>query len=279
MMPFDLHTHSLASDGTCAPGDVVRLAGEAGLSLVALTDHDTIAGVPEALQAGKTLGVPVLPGIELDTESPFELHIVGLGIDIEDGAFQEALRRQRRRRQQRNTIILEKLSAAGMDLGGYFAESKGVDTRLHIAKALCAAGYARSASDAFARYLNPGMPGYHPARRYTPEEAIALIHDAGGIAVLAHPCHIRGNPHPLVARLARAGLDGLEAYYPASTPGQTALYCSLAAQFGLLVSTGSDFHGDNRPESTLGCAFQDVQVLRKMGVYLQEHYPQVFQER
>lgn len=274
MMAFDLHTHSHVSDGTYSPRDIVRLAKDAGLELVALTDHDAVAGVPEALQAGKERGVSVLPGVELDTESPFELHILGLGIDIASGSLQEALELQQRRRRVRNARILEKLLASGVDLRGSFQETAWVDTRLDIAQALCRAGFAGSVSEAFARYLSPGMPGYLAAQRQLPEEAIACIHEAGGIAVLAHPCHIRDNPHRVVARLADAGLDGVEAYYPASTPGQTALFVSLAAQFGLLVSGGSDFHGENRPQIALGCAFRDVPVLRTMAAYLEERYLQ-----
>lgn len=276
-MRFDLHAHSECSDGTFSPATVIRLGKEAGLQLVALTDHDTIEGVPAAMEAGRKLGIHVLPGVEMDTESPFELHMLGLGFDINNPALNAQLLSLQTRRKQRNAVILEKFKSVGIDISAYFQATKGVDTRLHIAMALHRAGYAKSVSEAFHTYLDPGTVGYYTVQKLYPEEAIALIHQAGGIAVLAHPCHIKANAHQVVERLAGAGLDGLEAYYPTSSEGQTKLFESLAAQFGLLLTCGSDFHGENRKESTLGCAWREIPALARTANELRTRHPSFFQ--
>ena len=258
---MDLHCHSTMSDGTYSPAAIIRMAAKAGIDILALTDHDTMSGVPEAMQAGEEQGILVLPAVELDTESPFELHILGLDVNPNDSALCEALLEIQLRRRRRNEKILDKLRAAGYDVASYLRESEGNTTRLHIAMALCEAEYAPTIKDAFRDFLLPGTPGYYTEQRLTPPEAIDLLRGAGGIPVLAHPCHIHANPHQLVDELAQAGLLGIEAYYPASTHGQTQTFLSLAAQYGLLVTCGSDFHGKNREGTPLGCAWRDVSCL------------------
>lgn len=260
---MDLHCHSTMSDGTCAPAAIVRMAAKAGIEILALTDHDTMAGVSEAMQTAEEQDMRLLPSVELDTESPFELHMLGLDVDPCSPNLQQALEDIQIRRRRRNARILDKLRDAGYDVASYLHESEGNTTRLHIAMALHEAGYAKSVTDAFRGFLSPGMPGYYAELRLTPVQAIDLIKKAGGISVLAHPCHIRSNPHQLVAELAEAGLMGLEAYYPASTLGQTETFLSLARQFGLLVTCGSDFHGRNREGNPLGCAWRDVACLNE----------------
>jgi len=271
----DLHCHSAYSDGTCTPGEIVRMAAKAGIGLLSLTDHDTLAGVGEAVAAGKQQGgVLVLPGIEMDNESPFELHILGLDIDPDNDALNTALRETFSRRRRRNAKILNKLREIGCDVAGRVEAltNGGIETRMHIAIALRDAGFAPDVTEAFKRYLNPGAPAYYGEIRFTPGEVIALIKGAGGVPVLAHPCHIRQNPHRVVEELAGLGIMGLEAYYPASTLGQTEIFVSLAAQYGLLVTCGSDFHGKNREGTPLGCAWRDVECLRKTAAFFTERH-------
>lgn len=271
---MDLHCHSSFSDGTATPDEIVRMAAKSNIKILSLTDHDTISGVPDAVAAGKQHGVLVLPGIEMDNESAFELHILGLDIDITNEPLQEALAESRRRRQKRNAKILDKLKDIGCDVRErvQVVSGGGTETRMHIAVALRDEGYAQSIPDAFRKFLNAGAPGYFQEQRYTPKEVIALLRGANGIPVLAHPCHIRQDTHRLVAELVELGLMGIEAYYPASTLGQTAAFESLASQYGLLVTCGSDFHGKNREGTPLGCAWRDVVCLRQTAEFFRERH-------
>ena len=260
---FDLHTHSIVSDGTVAPSEIVRIAARTGIRLLALTDHDSIMGVAEALQAGKECGLPVLPAVEMDNEWRHELHIIGLDVDPNNPTLLRALEIARARRERRNKIIYGKLKEAGYDVQPLVNRPESTTTKLHIAHALIKAGYANDVRDAFARYLRPGMVGYYTEPRFTPQQVIDIIHLADGLPILAHPCHIRDNPHGLIRELYDLGLMGLEAYYPSSSPRQTEMYVSIARQFRLMVTCGSDFHGDNRPGVPIGCAWQNVPVLEQ----------------
>ena len=260
---FDLHLHSHYSDGSDTPAQVVRRAAEAGVQLLSLTDHDTALGVPEAIAAGKECGVFVLPGVELDTEFAEELHILGLGIDLAEPKLAATLELARHRREVRNAIIVKNLAAAGFDTAPHMPPYVGTVTRMHIARALVLGGYAPDVRAAFRSFLGRGCPGFHEAERVFPREAIALIRGADGVAVLAHPCHLKRDVHALVAELAADGLGGVEAYYATSTEGQTQLFNSLAAQHGLLVTAGSDYHGAERPANLPGCAWRDVPELAR----------------
>lgn len=251
----DLHTHSICSDGDRTPAALVRCAADAGITLLALTDHDCMRGVPEAIDAGRKCGVSVVPGVEMDNEYDQELHILGLCVDIENAALRAALEAADARRTVRNARILQQLAETGIDLEPHLKPTEGMETRLHIALALVQGGFAESVPDAFARYLRRGTPGYATVERPAPAQVIALLRGAGGIPVLAHPCHLKGNVHAIVQELCALGLGGIEAYYPTSTAGQTRLFLSLAAQHGLLITCGSDFHGDHRPAARLGCAW------------------------
>lgn len=260
MEKFDFHTHSDRSDGTLAPAALVAAAKEAGVKRLALTDHDCILGLGEAAEAGKRLGIRVIPGLEIDTEYPDKLHLLGLGIDPQNEALRVFAVRNVLRRKNRNSAMIEKLEQAGIHIRPYLRQGRGSSTRLHLALALVEGGYAKSVGAAFGDYLLQGKVGYVSSPRIQPEDAIGLVHQAGGLAVLAHPCKMDCDIHSLVNRLARAGLDGIEAFYPAATPGQRAAHVSLARQYGLLVSCGSDFHGGNRP-GTLGDAWSDDPAL------------------
>ncbi len=260
---FDLHCHSIHSDGTSTPVEIVRMAARSKLSLLALTDHDNMDGIVEATEAGRELGVPVLPAVEMDNEWRHELHIIGLDVDPTSRSLLEALEIARARREKRNKVIYAKLLTAGMDIRPIVNRPDDHTTKLHIAMALCSAGYAADVRDAFARYLRQGQIGYYVEPRFTPQQVLSIIHASDGVPVLAHPCHIRDNPHTLVHELVSLGLMGLEAYYPSSTPKQTEMFVSLAAQYKLLVTCGSDYHGANRPGVPLGCAWRDCRELER----------------
>jgi predicted metal-dependent phosphoesterase TrpH len=260
---FDLHTHSIVSDGTATPSEIVRMAARAKIRLLALTDHDNMMGVPEAVKAGKEYGVPVLPAVEMDNEWRHELHIIGLDVDPDNPTLVRALEIARERRERRNKIIYSKLKEAGYDVQPLVNRPESMTTKLHIAHALIKAGFANDVRDAFARYLRPGTPGYYTETRFTPQQVIDLIHVADGLPILAHPCHIRDNPHGLIRELYDMGLMGLEAYYPSSTQRQTEMYVSIARQYRMLITCGSDFHGDNRPGVPIGCAWRNVPALEQ----------------
>lgn len=267
---MDLHTHSRCSDGDRTPAALVRCAAEAGVSMLALTDHDCVRGVAEAVAAGREYGVRVVPGVEMDNEFDQELHILGLGVDVDDPALQRELAAARERREVRNARILEKLLEMGVDVRPFLAASAGVTTRMHIALALVEGGFATGIADAFNRYIGQGAPAFATVQRPTPERVIALLRGAGGIPVLAHPCHLKGDVYAIVRELCALGIAGIEAYYSTSTPGQTRLFLSLAAQHGLLVTCGSDFHGDRRPAARLGCAWTDDPALERTRAALLE---------
>lgn len=256
----DLHVHSNASDGTLTPAEVVRLAREGGLRAVALTDHDTIDGLAEAVAAGPAYGVEIIPGVEVSARfAGGTMHILGLEIDFRNGHLNDRLAVLKRARAERNPQIIAKLNALGINITLEQVEKisgEGQMGRPHIARAMMEAGYVRSIQEAFDLYLRYHGKAYVPKFRFPPEEAIAMIREVQGVPVLAHPYTLGlGSPLALkntLVELMSLGLGGIEAIYTEHTPEQEALYLRLARELGLLVTGGSDFHGDNKPEIVLG---------------------------
>ena len=263
----DLHTHSTASDGSETPAEVVRLADRLKLAAVALTDHDTTAGLDEARAAAETLPrLRFIPGVEVSAAfSPGTMHILGLGIDETAAALREMTARFRAARQQRNPRIIARLQAMGvpvdMDDVRAVAERPGetpgrIISRLHIAEAICRAGFAADRRDAFDRYVGDGAPAYVAKDRLGPAEVISAIHAAGGAAVIAHPVQLRCTSLRELERVARglmeAGLDGIEVYHGEHSDEQTRSYLELARRLGLLVTGGSDYHGVSKPDVRMG---------------------------
>jgi predicted metal-dependent phosphoesterase TrpH len=260
MSLIDLHTHSSASDGSYAPAEVVRLAKEGGLRAIALTDHDTIDGVAEAVAAGDKLGMEVIPGVEISAQFPGgSMHVLGYFIDYTNGLLDKRLAVLKQARLDRNPQIIAKLNALGIPLtmeqvikvsGG------GQVGRPHIARALMEAGYVSAIQEAFDKYLRSGAPAHVNKFRFPPPEAINMIREAGGVPVLSHPFTLGlGSVYALkntLVELQGLGLAGVEVYYSEHTQEQEALYLKLARELGLLVTGGSDFHGLNKPEVTLG---------------------------
>ncbi len=259
--PFDLHMHSICSDGGETPTRVIETAAAQGVTLAALTDHDGVTGVKEAVAAGKQNGVRVLPSIEMDTDWPHELHILGLDLDVDETNLKNALETARRRRVERNAEIIRRLEAAGYDVARHMSRKVEVATRLHIALALIRGGYADNLHGAFKAYLRYGKPGYYTVERFTPQEVISLIRGAGGVPVWAHPTHGNPNLHALAEQLGAMGLMGLEAYHPSISGGDADTLVSIARQNGLIVTCGSDYHGANRPEVMIGQTWRDVPAL------------------
>lgn len=244
----DLHTHSTASDGLLTPAALVELASERGFSLLALTDHDTTAGLPEARAVGARLGVKLIDGIELTTTvEPGELHLLGYGIDPASDELQSALSELREARGQRAVRMLARLRGLGIDLPEETIAPGGADEaigRPHIARAMIALGVVDSVDDAFARYLGCGRPAYVPRDALRPAPAIQLIRRAGGLPVLAHPFSWPEFPVGL-GDLISAGLGGLEVYYGEYSDARRAELARIAAAERLVATGGSDYHGPN----------------------------------
>ena len=260
---FDLHIHSYYSDGTVSPEQIVSMAARAKLSLIALSDHDTVSGVGEAVRAGQKYAVKVMPAVEFDNEWAHELHILGLDVDLEHPVLQRAMEVARERRDRRNAGIFTRLKEAGVDAEPFMQKGQSSTTKLHIAHALIKGGYASEVKEAFAKYLRPGAPGYYVEKRFTPRQVMEIIHRSDGIPVLAHPCHIRENFYGLLRELISYGLMGIEGFYPSNTAKQTEQYLAIGEQYHLMVTCGSDFHGANRPGVPLGCAWRENKILEK----------------
>lgn len=275
MKPYDLHSHSYYSDGTDSPFELVRKAKEAGLCLVALSDHDTVLGVSEAVEAGKALGIDVLPAIEIDAQFETELHILGYGVDVSHPSIKAHEKEAAARRVWRNGEIVKKLEAAGFHVTPYLEQSKGNGTRLHLARALMLAGYSDTVRNAFDAYLKRGGVGYVESARPSQKRVVEMIHEAGGLAVLAHPKKLNADVHAVVAGLCSFGLDGIEAHYPLSTEGEISLFVSLGRQYKLFVTCGSDHHGSHRKNAELGSAWRDTGELNETYRMLVERYMKI----
>lgn len=257
----DLHAHTTASDGTYTPTELVSAACAAGLTYLAVTDHDTLGGLPEALAAARAAGIRLLPGVELSAEgAPGKCHLLGLGIDPDHADLRDTLATLSANRRARNARMADRLTALGMSITleeVTAAAPTGANVgRPHFAQTMVAKGYVRDTQEAFNRYLGDEAAAYVEKQTLSPGEAIRLIHDAGGLCFIAHPGLLKLAQHETqetrMSALKALGLDGLEAYYSAYSPAETERFLRLAAKLGMLVTGGSDFHGANRPEVRIG---------------------------
>ncbi len=263
---IDLHTHSTASDGALSPKEVVRAAREAGLSAIALSDHDTVDGIMDALEEGKTLGVRIIPAVEMSADFKTEMHILGYGIDVTCPSFSRVMEKMREWRRFRNEETARLLGEAGIDVS--FEEAKKVAGgptigRVHFAMVMVEKGYSPSVKDAFDEWLSVGKPGYFRKQKYSPEDVISFIKEAGGVAVLAHPKLLklpREEYDPLFGELKEKGLFGVECYYNAHTDEERDFFLSLAKKHGLVPTGGSDFHGQNKPHVSIGKVYGDQKI-------------------
>ncbi len=233
---IDLHAHTTSSDGTASVPELLQLAVDTGLTTVAITDHDTVAG---CLLAQPPAGLEFIPGVELSAEHVGTCHLLGYHIDPRARCWDETGALLRQWRDERNVLIIERLRALGLPIDLASVEALAGDAvigRPHMARVLLERGAVESVKDAFTRYLASDRPAYVPRRRLSPADSIALIHQAGGAVVLAHPYQLRLDDHALaatVSELVADGLDGLEVYYSQHTPVQVACYASLADAHGL----------------------------------------------
>lgn len=250
----DLHCHSTASDGRMEPGQVVTAAFQSGLRVIALTDHDTVAGVAAAREAAEPLGLEVVPALELSTTwAGREIHLLGYFVDVSSPELLRHLNRMQRERRRRARLMVSRLAALGYpvewarvrELAG-----SGSVGRAHVARALLEKGYVNSVNQAFDQFLAEGRPAYVPHARLAVRDGIRLISAAGGVAVLAHPGLAQADG--LIPALKGQGLTGLEVAHPAHDPSQQARYGRLAHHLGLLPSGGSDAHGGEGPHQQPG---------------------------
>lgn len=264
---IDLHVHSNCSDGTMSPTEVVEYAAKKGLSAIALTDHDTIKGIREAKAAAENCGIELIPGIEFSTSyHEKDIHILGFNVDIENDYFVSHLQQFLDSRDTRNQKMIGLLSGAGIDISYDSMKEAFPDsvwTRANFARYLLDRHYIKSMKEAFSRYIGEGCPCYVPREKVTPYEAIQLIHDGGGYAVLAHPLlyHFSDDElERLVQDLVSAGLDGIEAIYSKNRWMDESNMRRLARRFGLKITGGSDFHGDNKPDIDIGIGRGNLKI-------------------
>jgi len=268
---IDLHTHSSASDGDLSPSMLMDKAARLGIKIIALTDHDTIAGLEEAQNAALKLNIHFIPGVELEIESRHhtpaingEFHLLGLGISGFSDEFHDALTFLAGARDRRNLEMVRKMNAAGIEVeydeiksfaGGFEGFRDGMVGRPHFGAFLISRKIVKNQEQAFRQWLGKGRRFYVPREGLEFEKAARLIHQAGGKAVLAHPMSLYvswGRLPALMASLKKQGLDGLEAWHPTATVAACKRLEELGRSLGLWVTAGSDYHGSARPERKLG---------------------------
>jgi len=264
---IDLHTHSTDSDGTFTPEELMIHAKEIGLKAVALTDHDTISGIKKARSIAEKLELELVPGIELSTDyQNTEIHILGYYIQEDHPEFITKLQEFVDSREKRNEKMVALLQQEGFDItmeNLYQENPDSVITRAHFARFLVEHGFIKDRKTVFQEYLGDGCKCYVGRQKITPFEAIQLIQLGGGLAFLAHPVlyHLEQNHlHSLIQNLKNAGLAGIEAIYSINTLEDEQHFRKLAEEFNLLISGGSDFHGNNKPDIKFGSGRYNLQI-------------------
>lgn len=260
-MCIDLHTHSIYSDGSATPAELVELAVQHGLRGLALTDHDTMEGVAETIRLGQEAGLTVISGVEISTTlHQHTLHMLAYGIDPADTRLRDWLKPLQEDRERRNGVILDKLHHLGIDITAEEIAAIsccGQTGRPHIARLLVAKGVVENFDAAFRRFLGRNKPAWERRFAYSTVETIAMIHRCGGLAVLAHPGQLdpemRLQP-AIIRELVLRGLDGIEVDYPTHTRKTKKKLRAIAAQHRLLITGGSDYHGQTRPAHRLASA-------------------------
>ncbi|MDN5360797.1 MAG: 3,5-nucleoside bisphosphate phosphatase [Thermotogaceae bacterium] len=255
-MIIDFHTHTMASDGTLTPEQLVAEMRKKSITYFSITDHDTIDGVKAVKHIPQ--GLTFITGVEMSVEFPKTLHILGYGFDTQHEELNASLNQLQDFRKNRNTKMLEKMDKLGFKISmEELISEAGSDLvgRPHFANLMLRKGYVASYQEAFDLYLKKGAPLYLDKKRFEPDKAIELIHRAGGIAVMAHPYQTKlegDSLENLVKELVSYGLDGIEVFYSQHTPEKVQQYKAFASKYELLATAGSDFHGANKPEIQLG---------------------------
>ncbi|MFA5383243.1 MAG: PHP domain-containing protein [Eubacteriales bacterium] len=268
VLSADLHIHTNASDGVESPAQVVYLAKTAGLKAIAITDHETASGIAPALEAGRRLSLEVLPGVEMSTgHKDREVHLLGYLMDYTNPVFMSFLELLLQKRKERVAGIAARLRDLGIQVTLdqiLAAAGKGSVGRPHVARALIESGIVQSVAQAFEQYLGTGRPAYVPRFKYSTSEAIQLIRDAGGVAVLAHP--VIDNSEIFIPEFVKNGLQGLEVYYPGHSPEIISRFLKTCRLYNLVSTGGSDFHGDQARHGHIGevtVPYQSVVNLKK----------------
>ena len=257
MIKADLHMHSTASDGVLAPDKLMERAASLGFTHVALTDHDSMDGIAPAREAAKKLGMTLISGVELSCGAHKEIHVLGYGFDPENEALKAFCAERVRQRAARTQAMVEKLCALGkpIELQRVMELARGVVGRPHVARALVEAGHVKSVSEAFDRFLAPGKSAYVPKEDVKVSEAVRLIDQAGGVAVLAHPMELKMGEtmlESLIGEWKGQGLAGVEVYHPSAQNNHASFLKHLAQRENLLVTGGSDFHGEAVRKTEIG---------------------------
>ena len=266
--PVDLHAHTTASDGTLTPEELVALAADRGLRVLAVTDHDTIDGIALAQQSAERLDVTLVPGVELSTtERGVEVHVLGYGVDPGNVSLRDRLRDLAESRVRRIESMIERLRLAGIEIDAdqvMANAGEGSIGRPHVARVLIEIGAATSIDDAFQRFLTPGRPGWVPRDPFTPEEAVELLVEHGVLPVLAHP-RSAGDVHRILDRLVPRGLRGMEVFYGEYDDDQRAELRQIAEARSLISTGGSDYHGPHfRAGRDLGTAPVEMAVFDQL---------------
>ncbi|MFC2011469.1 PHP domain-containing protein [Chloroflexota bacterium] len=278
MSKVDLHTHSTASDGRESPSEVIRKSAKAGLTVIALTDHDTVDGIVPALETGKTFPqLKVIPGVEISTYVPDgEVHVLGYFIDYTNPELQTSLKRMSHSRQGRAQGMIAKLRDLGLPIEWERVKEiagGGSIGRPHLAQAMLEKGYIASFKEAFTKYIGGDGPAYVERDKMTPVEAVELILKTGGLPVLAHPLTIN-NPEAMIIELKAAGLVGIEAYYDNYTAEGINKLVTLAKRHSLIATGGSDYHGiDASTETMLGGADVPIESAEQLMALAEQRTP------
>lgn len=266
---IDLHTHSTASDGIYAPAELLRKAREAGLRVLALTDHDTTGGLDEAARAAAELDIDFIPGIEINTDvSGGEVHMLGYFLEYQRPDFQAVLKVLRDARERRGQRMVELLNEHGIHVSWERVReiAQGAVGRPHVAQALLEAGYVQTIGEAFDKYIGTGRFAYVPRYKLTPEDAVRLIASANGLPVMAHPVELPGldELRNWLPGLCQAGMVGLETYYGQYTPEDERALLALAGEYHLIPTGGSDFHGPGLHSTPLGGRYVPVEAVERL---------------
>lgn len=261
----DLHTHSNCSDGSMSPSELVLHAAEKGLAAIALTDHDTVDGIKEAVAKGKECGIEVVPAIEFSARSKTLTHILGFYIDEDNAQLKSVLTEIVDLRRERNEVTAKLLQQLGFDVALEEAAAiapGGIIGRAHYAKLLMDKGYTSSVEESFDKYLAAGKPAYFTNQKLEAKCIIETIHAAGGVAFLAHPHQMKlgDKLEDYVKELVSYGLDGMEGYYSEYDEKMQAEYQAMASRYGLALSGGTDFHGDMKPHISIGKGLGNMAV-------------------
>mgnify|MGYP000949383284 FL=1 len=266
-LPVDLHLHTMFSDGVLTPEELVVRCREASVQVIAVTDHDTVAGLPRAAAEARRQGIRLIEGVELSIEyQGQDIHVLGYGVSAGHGAFAAMLGELERAREERLHGMLGRLSGLGLPLTAEEVRSRALGRvigRPHVAEALLARGWIENYNDAFRYYIGAGCPAYLPNRTLAPENAIAVIRAAGGVPVLAHP-GAYADWSAVLDRFVQAGALGIEVHHPRHDPDLAQTMAEEARRRGLIPTGGSDFHGGGRGDASPGTWGVTVEVVERL---------------